>query len=889
MRTLIFYLLLQLVVSCTLLAEISVNSLTPVVGENLTFTVKKEFNDEIKLITWNFGDGLDVVGGISTNHSYLKPGTFIVNAKIQLVNDEKFFESVPILIAGSKNSQNETVSSSTVTINTAENTVWSIDSDNDAVFAVDGNSRKIVAEIPVGEHPSSIAYDNSRRNILVTIRNEDSLVVINSQQKKIIKKCNLGWGTVPVAVVATANNEALLVLEGKKSFVSIDLNTCNITKKIELGAYPRRLLVDNLRKVAYVTRFITSNNIGIIWEVNLNNWTLNKTFEIKPDTTSIEASNSARGIANYVSGIALHREKNELWVVSKKDNVFAGAFRDPKVDISGETSSRSLLTKFDLSTGVEKTDLRLDIDNHSGGSDIIFSNNGVIGFILFQLNNIVEAIDLYKDLWLSPLTLKTDLAPDGLVLNEVTKQLFVHSLNNRTLQVFDLTALVNSGDFKSVEPETIKLVANDKFSTQELLGKQVFYNASDTRMAIDGYMSCASCHLDGDSDGQIWDFTGRGEGLRNTTSLRGIPQGMIHWSGNFDEMQDFEHDIRNAFLGKGFIDSEIFFRDFQDQGPLSKPKIGLSIELDALATYINSLSRFERSPFKNSDGTFTEKALIGGKLFFALDCSSCHSGTHFTDSKNKTRHNVDSANVASGKRLGNILDGFDTPSLIGIHGTAPYLHDGSALQLADVFKKGGHNINGKYGVLPDHLLLLVDFLNQLDQVNLDSNNNKISDLEELVKLAKLIDLDSDELDDAWEFKFFKTLKNSGSDDFDNDGISNLIEFKKGTNPADSNDSMKTLNDLLKLTVTLYKNTKYLIYTVNLTTFKDKLREAKETFRNIDTTKYRFRFLTLKSFDKLIEVSNELVSGEKNRKQVRSLRRILLRINYELKRNKLRNL
>jgi hypothetical protein len=60
-------------------------------------------------------------------------------------------------------------------------------------------------------------------------------------------------------------------------------------------------------------------------------------------------------------------------------------------------------------------------------------------------------------------------------------------------------------------------------------------------------MSCASCHNDGSHDGRTWDLTGFGEGLRNTSSLRGRAgaQGLLHWSGNFDEVQDFEGQIRN--------------------------------------------------------------------------------------------------------------------------------------------------------------------------------------------------------------------------------------------------------------------------------------------------------------------------------------------------------
>ena len=38
--------------------------------------------------------------------------------------------------------------------------------------------------------------------------------------------------------------------------------------------------------------------------------------------------------------------------------------------------------------------------------------------------------------------------------------------------------------------------------------------------------------------------------MRNTITLHGragIAHGNVHWSANFDEIQDFEHDIRGAF------------------------------------------------------------------------------------------------------------------------------------------------------------------------------------------------------------------------------------------------------------------------------------------------------------------------------------------------------
>ena len=59
----------------------------------------------------------------------------------------------------------------------------------------------------------------------------------------------------------------------------------------------------------------------------------------------------------------------------------------------------------------------------------------------------------------------------------------------------------------------------------ELKGKQIFHDASDPRMTKTGYIACA--RVPHDHDGQIWDHTDRGEGLRNTTSL--LSRSELEW------------------------------------------------------------------------------------------------------------------------------------------------------------------------------------------------------------------------------------------------------------------------------------------------------------------------------------------------------------------------
>src|SRR6185436_14885605 len=133
----------------------------------------------------------------------------------------------------------------------------------------------------------------------------------------------------------------------------------------------------------------------------------------------------------------------------------------------------------------------------------------------------------------------------------------------------------------------------------------------------------------------------------------------LHWSGNFDEVQDFENDIRQFFGGTGFMANGDFNTGTRNQ-PLGLPKAGLSADLDALAAYVNSLASPGRSPKRQANGTMTANATAGLALFTARGCQSCHSGPMMTDGQ---RHNVGTLKPSSGGRLGGLLDGIDTPTL----------------------------------------------------------------------------------------------------------------------------------------------------------------------------------------------------------------------------------
>jgi hypothetical protein len=343
-----------------------------------------------------------------------------------------------------------------------------------------------------------------------------------------------------------------------------------------------------------------------------------------------------------------------------------------------------VLPQLDLMAGAEVVGRRVDFNDLAGPFAGGISPLGDYVFVALMGSNEIAIVDAYSGATAGSVE-NLGMAPRGLALSEDGARLYVHAWLDRQLTVIDVSGVLDGSSFSPPILARIPLVTAEALSTSVLQGKRLFYDASDPRMSKDGYISCASCHLDGSHDGLVWDFTERGEGLRNTTDLRGrsgLGHGPVHWTANFDEIQDFENDIRSGFGGAGFM-SDADFDAGSRSDPLGDPKAGVSAELDALADYVTSLETAPVSPFRNPDGSVPDDAVRGEGVFLSLGCDGCHVGESMTDS-DSALHDVGTITEASGKRRGESLTGLDTPTLLGVWDGGPWLHDGSAASLVEV-------------------------------------------------------------------------------------------------------------------------------------------------------------------------------------------------------------
>jgi hypothetical protein len=593
--------------------------------------------------------------------------------------------------------------------------VWVVNPDANTVSVLDAVTGEKLAEhsTGAGSNPRSIARDGFGR-YWVTCHGTDEVRVLASSGA-VHTVLDLAYGAAPFGVAASPDGQSMYVtLYGAGRLLRYSA-VASGAPPVGRDTFPtpRALAVSADGTRVLVTRFISTELEAEVGEFAGASVDLAevRTFRLASANT-IDGGDRAAGVPNHLAGIAISPDGTRAAVASKQDNIQRGLLYGV-ADLTHETTVRAVVSFLDLVSNQEIRDTRRDFDNSDSPSAVAYTPLGDTLLVALQGNNRIAALDA---LGLAPVSgygttgatetspaviafeLDVGLAPQGLLIDAASGRLFAQNFMGRSVTVRDAGPLLLENRTTLPLVATTQTVAAELLTPTVWLGKQIFYNAADPRMSADSYISCATCHVDGGSDGRVWDFTGRGEGLRRTTDLRGrggVAHGRVHWSGNFDEIQDFEHDIRGPFGGTGFL--ALTPGRFASQHPSpATGKTGLSPELDALAAYVTSLTpaTTPRSPNRNSNGTLTEAALRGRAVFAAQGCADCHSGPGLTDSalgpvSSPNLHDTGTLSALSGLRLGGPLAGIDTPTLHGLHAAGRYLHGGQAGTLPEVFSQAG--------------------------------------------------------------------------------------------------------------------------------------------------------------------------------------------------------
>ena len=559
-----------------------------------------------------------------------------------------------------------------------------------SVVVVSTASRKRVAEIPVGGQPANVAFSPDGRRAFVSNRLDDTVSVIDVRARKVVATVRVGGE--PHGLVTDRAGKLLYVLNTMADSISVvDLEALKETKRLAASRGPRSLAL-----APDGSRICLTNELPRFGKFRTP--AVSEVTVLDTDRAQVEGRSEVAG-ANLLHGIAWHpsgryavftilRTKNLvpmtrtlqgwtitnglgiLWKDGRVDEVLLDepglCFPDP-TDVAVTPDGRYALVTSSSSDRVAVVDLaRLTGLLESASDD---ERRQVIP------NHLGKASEfLVKDI-------RTPTSPRGLVVARDGRTAYAACALDDSVAVIDLVAL---------EPAARVDLGGPAVISQTRFGERVFNSAKNT---FQRQFSCHSCHPDGHIDGLTYNTMPGGLGTQpvDNRTLRGIVDtAPFKWEGTNPSLRR-QCGARLA----------VFFTRIQ---PFTEP------EIDALEQYICTIprppNRFRPLGAKLTEAQRRGKAVFertrmnDGRLIAKESrCVTCHFPPLYTD---RLRHDVGTTMWLD------VVGNLDTPHLTNIYDSAPYLHNGIADTLEEIWTR--YNPEDKHGVTND---MTKDQLNDL--------------------------------------------------------------------------------------------------------------------------------------------------------------------------------
>ena len=581
--------------------------------------------------------------------------------------------------------------------------------DSDQVLAVDTHTQQVTRRIRVGRMPRGITLSPDGKTLYVSNENDDDVTEIDAETFQIRRTLAVGWG--PVGLTTDRSGKILYVANTLGDDISVlDLQSGRELKRLQAGHYPEYIALSRDGSRVYVASLLARVTPADEPPVS--------------ELTVIDTSRQMVAARVNVPGVIQMRHITEL--PPSAGGYLLIPFMRPKnlnplVQIQqgwylthGMAVIRPAANASDGPKQYHVAEVLLDDIDHyyADGFGAAVTPDGRWALVAASGANVVSVIDTGKlrRLLLSPpparqqeLANRLDSAsrfvtarlqvgrnPTDVVIAQDGRFAYIANRMDDTVSVVDVQTMRVASTIDLGGPKEI---------SRERSGQRLFFDASH---CYQGQMACATCHPhEGLSDGLAWSLEtpqlGR-DVVENRTLFSIDGTSPFKWNGKNPNLQtqDGPRTAMYIFRSQGFS----------------------STEVNDLVTYLLAL-RLPRNPHLATDGQLTEAQARGREIFFRdktmdgkvippLDrCYTCHSPqTHYT-----SRVSMD---VGTATR-DDTIQAFDVPQLEGVVTRPPYLHNGEALELEDIWTK--FNPNDKHGITSDlnkaQLNDLIEFLKTL--------------------------------------------------------------------------------------------------------------------------------------------------------------------------------
>jgi YVTN family beta-propeller protein len=595
-------------------------------------------------------------------------------------------------------------SSSAITITSDGAMLLVVNPDSNTLTLVDTAGQEKVAEIQVGVDPRTVAVDDGGRRAYVANRGSGSVSVVNLATRAAIAEIPVGYRPYGV-VVNPAGDRLYVAVQGLDRIAVIDTATLAVVDTLPVPDRPSGLAISEDGRALYVTHLLTGEVSVVALDRHLAYLPLllkmpagplsashtkgqlrcNTQYAIRNTQYTTPIPNIQYPIStiplwpdsNLVQSILLSPDGRTAYVPHTRSNT-------TNLALTFDTTVFPLVSLIDLTTqqhlvGQQIALGTLDPPGVGLPFDAAVTPDGEELWVVNAASNDVSVVDLAGRRLAAHIEVGDN--PRGIVLAPDGTTAYVNNTLAGTVSVIDTAAYTVTATIDVTRIPLPPILLN---------GKRLFHSSDDPRMSRAQWISCNTCHFEGEQDGRTWNFGFAGP--RNTTSLLGMIQTYpLRWSGEWDESADSEFVIRKENFGSGLIDGDVNCSLSPVDCVHQPPNQGRSYDLDCLATFIDSL-QVPLSP-AHAHGEPLTQAEQRGKAIFEdpdLGCIDCHPPPFYTD---REKHNVGTG--TPDERIG---PAFDTPTLRGLYDSAPYFHDGSAGTLYEVLTRPSpeseHDVRG---------------------------------------------------------------------------------------------------------------------------------------------------------------------------------------------------
>jgi DNA-binding beta-propeller fold protein YncE/cytochrome c peroxidase len=471
--------------------------------------------------------------------------------------------------------------SSAIAITGDNDLLVQVNPENDSISTFNANTGEKLKEVPVGDEPVAVVIGPDDDTAFVLNRADGTLSKITDLDGNPDEADTLELGSEPTGLALSPTGKLLVVTEfGESRVALIDTEAMRELDSIEVPN-PRGVAISNDNdqddddEKVVVTEFYgrrisdekeakDDGRIGAVRIFDLGASSLSEAdtvlFNPEPDANFAPTTITS---PNQLYNVAIAGDK--FFVVATATSPDGAASFNQNIRqlvLVGKVSTGEKLSVINLSALIKaqvedsKQLFMADIVDLDlvGDSILYLASRGADGFqrAFIKSDGSVElGIKDVKQVDL--LTAQKCQNPIGVVTSHDVsdnKAAFVNCWVSRSMVTVDLGSQVA---VKSTSSSTPPAGLDAKVN----LGRR-FYFTGRARWSNEAWSSCGSCHPDGLSDNVTWRF---GAGPRQTISMDGNfshgpgpqIQRVLNWSGERDDIHDFERNTRGVSGGKGAI------------------------------------------------------------------------------------------------------------------------------------------------------------------------------------------------------------------------------------------------------------------------------------------------------------------------------------------------